>query len=153
MLRNPGGMLYLVGGGKDKALTEKDRLRVIELAQSSGVEVLENGRIPYRFGPDGRTPVVMKTIAEYSPEEYAKIVPMEVEMTFKSSKAAKSAIDYIDQKVYSVKATGTNLSISFKAPVGAATDERQAFDSLARRFDGKVEWLSATTEYESTGPT
>ncbi len=141
VLRNPGGMLYMLLGGDGLPLSQTERSRLAALAKGAGVEVLENGRIPYRFGPDGRTPVIMPSILEYSPEKYAAIVPMSVEMTFKSVETARAAIDYIDQKRYVTKVSGLKLHISFKSQLGAATDEREAFESLAHRFDGKVEWL------------
>ena len=147
VLRNPGAMLYILQSGDGLPIAQADRSRVLTLAKDAGVVVIDNGRIPYRFGPDGRTPIIMPGFLEYDPEKYAKIVPMSVEMTFKSVKTARAAIEYIDQKCYVTKVSGLKLHISFEAQLGAATDEREAFESLAHRFDGKVEWL----ETESTG--
>ena len=144
VLRNPGGMLYMMRGRDKLPLSTARCSSLISLAKEAGVEVIEDNRIPYVFGPDGRTPMIMPSIIEYSPEKYAKIVPMSVEMTFKKVKLAKDAIEYIDPKNYVCKLSGLTLLITFKAPLGATIDERESFDFLAKRFDGKVEWLQSS---------
>ena len=140
-LSNPGGMLYVVTERNRKPLTQKDRVLLADIARKAGVDVLENGRIPFRFGPDHITPIVMHSIITYAPEESAKVVHMSVDLQFKSTATAKEAVLYTDAKTYTAKVIGTKLHISFDSPKGAYDDDRESFDRIAKKFDGKVDSL------------
>ena len=138
-LRNPGGMLYVVTDRNRKPLTQKDRVLLADIAWKAGVHVLENGRIPFRFGPDHITPIVMHSIMTYAPEESAKVVHILGDMKFSSAATAKEAVLYMDAKTYTAKVIGTKLHISFDSPKGAYDNDRESFDRIANRFGAKVE--------------
>jgi hypothetical protein len=139
---NPRGKLYVIKDEADRPLSSAKLSELRKFAKVSGIEILENGRIPYHFGPDGRTPMIMPSAWEHSEENSRKIVPMTINLNFESPESAKTSIMYIDQKNYSSKQTGHQVQVSFKAPHGAALDEMESFQFLAKRFGGKFESLS-----------
>lgn len=146
LLRNPGGMIYVVKKRNGNVLSDADRTLLAQMAKEANVDILPDGRIPYRFGPDHRTPIVMASNMEYIPESYAKVVPISVFLSFKDAKTAKLAAEYVDASTYKATAKGSKLSLSFKAPLGSVTDEQDAFIRLAERFGGKFEWSEASRE-------
>lgn len=145
LLRNPGGMLYIVKEHNSKTLTESDRSQLAKIALNAGVTILPDGRIPYRFGPDRVTPLVMPSLMsyEYYSDHDAKVVPMSAKLSFSDAKTAKSAAEYLDLKAFKPTIRGATLEVEFKAPLAAAIDEGDVFGRLARRFKGKYEYIDA----------
>jgi hypothetical protein len=147
-LRNPGGVvLFLPGGGPPLEMSQ--RAFVDGLAKRHGVEVLKDGLIPFRRGPDGRTPIVTKNARMFLPQENNIPATIMTEMTFPSLEAAREASRYIDRKAYQVKIAPTRkgavLQASVNMPQGGGSDEEVAFGHLAKRFRGRVEHFTVYT--------
>lgn len=135
VLRNPGAMLVTVYAPDGTALSTGQQLAASAFAKGEGLTLL-NGRIPYRFGPDGQTPILMRNAMTYLPASEAQIVPMNASLRFKDERTAQQAAKYLDSAAFQVKCNGQLLVVEFEGPVGSATDETVAFESFANRWGG-----------------
>ncbi|MBS1700259.1 MAG: hypothetical protein JST12_01240 [Armatimonadetes bacterium] len=142
-VRNPGGSLFVVTKHAGVPLGEADFSYIRKILRTSSAQILEDKQIPYRFGPDGHTLMVVPIRHTYAPEKYAEVVHMTVQLSFKNTDAAKKAAQYIDRQSYSVSVNGSAMAISFDAPFGAMMDEQDEFERLASQFGGNFVTLNA----------
>ena len=141
---NPGAFVYVVHGPPLRPLTARDRNEIGRIARAAGAAVM--ARLPVRYGPDGRTPMVMRPVEKYEPKLPSDA---EVHLTFPDLKTARAAASYID-KAYRVttgkEGKGAFLNAAIRIPYGAVLDEQEAFAPLAARFGGKVAWSGGSSE-------
>lgn len=145
-LRNPGGGICIFPGDGNPPLNASERKAVEALAQNQGLRRVTNLRTLIRFGPDGRTPLVMRGAGVVS-DTRDPLVPLQVFLAFPTAKQAREASRYIDRKGYQVLVDGPHLTAVCKIPRSQAILESRGFDGLAARFGGKVDSYQ-TTEKE-----
>ena len=144
-MRNPGALVLLVKSRQNKPLSSADRTVVQQLATQFSSTVHSRG-LPMKFGPDGRTPLVMKNVMTYSPSPENRPTEIQTILAFPSAKEAKQAAKYIDPGSYTIQMARNTLKATCIAPQGAANDEWAAFEQVAGKFGGKVESVSASIQ-------
>lgn len=142
-LRNPGGMLIIVDSRHRKPLAQSDILEISKVVTDAGAKFYGT-KIPYRYGPDRKTPIAMSSVVTYEPGSAAKIIPMTATINFSSSQHANGIRDYVDPNTYHVKVHGTSAVVTFKAQEGSAADEALLFQFIAGRLGGKFESIGTS---------
>ena len=137
-LRNPGGMLIIIDSRYRKPLDPSDTLVITKVVNDAGAKFYGT-KIPYRYGPDRKTPIAMRSVVNYQPESEAKMIPMTAKLKFHSAKEANALRDYVDPATYDVKAHGSSAEITFNAQKGSVSDESMLFQFIAGRLGGKFE--------------
>lgn len=140
-LRNPGAYVYMVRSRNGNPLEKQDITELEALVKSEKDLVWVPGKIPMKLGPDARTPLVMKSISTYAPEKFNKPVPITTSLLFARREDALKAAEYIDKGSYKVQVKDKRLRATCTAPNGANTEEWEAFEPLALKFGGKVEYV------------
>lgn len=128
-----------ISGDKGIRLSKEVREKLIEAAIKGGNSPLLDGKIPYRFGPDGKTPIVMKPTTIVLDGADAKDVTTTVHMKFKTSEDAKTASKYIDPATYKVEQKGRLLEATLTVPDALGVELWDAFSKLAKKMNGEVE--------------
>jgi hypothetical protein len=136
VLRNPGAYVIIVTTRENRSIGMQDKPVIVALARSYGATV--TNRIPMRLGPDKKTPLVMKNVIEFAPEQYNRPTQLTTVLEFPDVKTLRQASAYIDPNSYKLQIVGKQLKATCTAPEGAATDEWGAFEPIARKFGGEV---------------
>jgi hypothetical protein len=150
-------VVHIIRSRHNKPLTSTDREEIEVWASKHGAKVIHSGKLPIRYGPDGRTPLVMPSQMHYIPESENEKVQAITVLSFKSPQDAQEAAKYIDQTSYTVKVRGRTLSAAGHIPRGSLSEELEAFSPVAKKFGGeveytKVDWRSSLGKHSVEDP-
>lgn len=145
-LSNPPGQLMETSGDKGIRLSKEVREKLIEAAIKGGNTPLPDGKIPYRFGPDGKTPMVMKPNILAAQGPNSKAVDITVHLEFQTTEAASTASKYISSSDFKVEQKGRLVEASLKAPDGLSVLLWDEFSRLAKKLNGEVASVGTSEE-------
>ncbi|MGV3614473.1 MAG: hypothetical protein ACO1SV_03975 [Fimbriimonas sp.] len=154
-LRNPGAIVFLLPGRKQPPLTLLQRATVETLAVRHKMRIVEGGRIPVRFGPDGRTPMVQRYV-DWTKRGAIPLATVTIPLRFPDLATAKEARRYIDPQGYKVRLVpegkGVTLYATCSAPEDDANEELTGFEPLAARFGIKADTVETRTTSTTVSP-
>lgn len=139
-LRNPGVAALVVKSHIGKMLTSAERVRIQKLASGHGMKLERSGKVPLRYGPDGKTPMLMRCTSAYAVVHFDKIGPLKARLTFPDAESARSAARYVDSW-FGLKVDGKALELTYPAISGYGPSELAVLKPLAQRFGGTVDWV------------
>ncbi|RYG32180.1 hypothetical protein EON81_21265 [bacterium] len=157
LLRNPGRAIYIFEGKQDRPLTEAERSELTSMAKRHQASVI-TGRVWAKVGPDGKTPMVMKSLGRHIDRSGRQTGDLTIYLTFDKRVDALAAAKYIDPRGYKVRVSSRDGKTIVEAGTGlssaAETEETEAFTPLAQQFRGDVTagWSESPTVASSTRP-
>ncbi|MEQ1933818.1 MAG: hypothetical protein ABL962_08065 [Fimbriimonadaceae bacterium] len=143
-LRNPGTVFVFQARG-GYPLKPEDRAHIQLMAVELGGTMVD-GAIPYHYGPDGKTQIIMRKGERYGGGSGAALVDFRVSFTFSRTKDALVAVKYIDASDYILTPAGPNLEVLVRIPEDEVAEEKGLFQALARQLGGKVSFTSKPTQ-------
>ena len=151
-LRNPGVMAYLFRGEKGGRIPEVTLARLGQIASRFGLKFETKLQVKRLYGPDGKTPMVLKNKYRYPTHERISVQSIASQMRFSTREAAETASKYIDPKTYRVEIReerfgGWTVRATWLGRASAAHAERQEFEPLARKFGGYYDWTSTAGQF------
>lgn len=143
-LRNPGTIFVFQARG-GYPLKPEDRAHIQLMAVELGGTIVD-GAIPYHFGPDGKTQIIMRKGERYGGGSGAVLVDFRAFFTFSRTKDALVAVKYIDASDYIVTPNGPKLEVLVQIPDDEVAEDKGLFQALARQLGGKVSFTSKPTQ-------
>jgi len=149
-LRNPGVYACVVRRNPyGQTLNEGDVDTLTSYATQNGDQVSTTLRAQVRYGPDGKTPMILQDEMKYSPEDPKAMGEIIVTLTLPSQALAAEAAHYIAPP-YKTRIehdkTAWRLIAEIHEDTRKDTDEIPAFEALAKRFGGTSS-LESEREY------
>jgi hypothetical protein len=145
---NPGYMFIQVRPmDPSYALTEKDRLRIAEIARETGGHLESESVIRQRVGPDGVTPILMplREQSTVGPELIGDAIHT---VLFASEKQARKAVEYVDSNSFETnvakdeKSTDWVLTLTRPHAWCPVDDEMTHVERWATRLGGRLGYSS-----------
>lgn len=148
VLRNPGVQVLMFHAPKPGVSREDARTWISDFAAKKGGKLLDGLRVPLRVGPDGVTPMAMKNPFEMEPKPQGVPITVRIALSFPSKEKALEALKYIDTDGYAatyakLKGDKPGIFAATVIPAAAAADEFKAFEPIAKKFGGTVEWVGS----------